>query len=596
MTSTYVRPRSILSPLALALLVALGLGAGSAGAEPIEPEPSVADADATETAGSGWAPFPGVITDFDAEPPSQEADETGRRPGEIAFDRALLGPDVVLAESDLSADKDAFVASAFPDNNYGGFERLNVGQLPGYGAVRSAVQFKMSDLGKERAVTGVELRMYMSASGSPGDPGRDIPLYRIRDSWDEYGVTWNNEPSVYSNRIATTRIGLGSGWQTWRSDDLTKLIQDWRRPQWQDKHKSNRGLGVQGYETDNSYRSFNSRHVGNGPRLRLTHVEDTLRPSSVLAPLPTYINAEDANDGGQTADIDLSWSYSDPAPSSFVERFKIYARVAGTTWGEIESAFQGTEYSYRAQNGKRMQFVTYAVDSAGNEEQTKPDFVETLVDLTSPWAKMNPLPAWSPPTFTISWDQSVDEPQGQGLTNSGIDHYDVWYSINQGGWAVAQLATKETSWVVSNAIEGARYDFRVRATDRAGNLQPVGVSPEANTRIDGKAPVTSMLAPPSYDQANFVVRWSADDGGGSGVQSYDVQYRVNQGAWRDWQMNTEATQETFTGQFSNTYGFRSRARDAVGNVGAWPAGAQITVGVLDPDTLTSEVFLPWVGK
>jgi S-layer homology domain/Glucodextranase, domain B len=64
------------------------------------------------------------------------------------------------------------------------------------------------------------------------------------------------------------------------------------------------------------------------------------------------------------------------------------------------------------------------------------------------------------------------------------------------------------------------------------------------------------------------VRWTGKDNPkGSGIASYDIQYRIiPQGAWTDWKLATSETQATFEGLDGYTYGFRSRARDAAGNV------------------------------
>ncbi len=53
----------------------------------------------------------------------------------------------------------------------------------------------------------------------------------------------------------------------------------------------------------------------------------------------------------------------------------------------------------------------------------------------------------------------------------------------------------------------------------------------------------------------FQVSWSGDDGAGSGVAAYDVQYRDGNGDWTDWYTGTAETQATFTGEVHHTYAF-----------------------------------------
>jgi hypothetical protein len=90
---------------------------------------------------------------------------------------------------------------------------------------------------------------------------------------------------------------------------------------------------------------------------------------------------------------------------------------------------------------------------------------------------------------------------------------------------------------------------------------------------DKAPPKSSVLPLPVYsNNPDFLVRWAGEDEPkGSGIASYDIQYRIApNGPWTDWQSATAQTQATFEGEDSYTYEFRSRARDAGGNVEVWP--------------------------
>jgi len=71
----------------------------------------------------------------------------------------------------------------------------------------------------------------------------------------------------------------------------------------------------------------------------------------------------------------------------------------------------------------------------------------------------------------------------------------------------------------------------------------------------------------------FTVSWSAGDPGGVLV-GHDVQVRDGDAGalWSDWLTCTTTTSAPFHGQDGHTYTFRSRARDAFGNLEDWPAG------------------------
>lgn len=104
---------------------------------------------------------------------------------------------------------------------------------------------------------------------------------------------------------------------------------------------------------------------------------------------------------------------------------------------------------------------------------------------------------------------------------------------------------------------------------------------------DKLAPTSSVLPLPIYsNNPEFLVRWAGEDElNGSGLASYDIQYRIApNGNWIDWQSATAETQATFEGQDGNTYEFRSRSRDGAGNVEQYPAQAHAytTVDVRPP--------------
>jgi hypothetical protein len=83
------------------------------------------------------------------------------------------------------------------------------------------------------------------------------------------------------------------------------------------------------------------------------------------------------------------------------------------------------------------------------------------------------------------------------------------------------------------------------------------------------APSVSVTLSPT-----FTVKWSATDGGGSGVSHYDVQSQTSgstgtYGSWTDWIMGTHTTSASFTGAFGRSYCFRTRAVDVANNVSPW---------------------------
>jgi len=103
---------------------------------------------------------------------------------------------------------------------------------------------------------------------------------------------------------------------------------------------------------------------------------------------------------------------------------------------------------------------------------------------------------------------------------------------------------------------------------------------------DDQPPIVSVNALPDIVDRDFVVSWSGKDPGGSGIASYDVQYRVDGGAWANWIVDATASSATFAaGQDGRFYEFRARGEDRAGNVELFGAPeASTTVDAEPPST------------
>ncbi|MBE2237022.1 MAG: fibronectin type III domain-containing protein [Caldilineaceae bacterium] len=95
---------------------------------------------------------------------------------------------------------------------------------------------------------------------------------------------------------------------------------------------------------------------------------------------------------------------------------------------------------------------------------------------------------------------------------------------------------------------------------------------------DTAPPVATMGALRSFEPAEFVVSWSAFDPEqpgcqASGVDWYNVRYRINGGGWSNWKDQSTSTSNTFKGWASNgaLVEFQVQAADRAGNLGAWSA-------------------------
>jgi hypothetical protein len=208
-------------------------------------------------------------------------------------------------------------------------------------------------------------------------------------------------------------------------------------------------------------------------------------------------------------------------------------------------------------------------DSGGRYPRLIIDYTR-YVDTQPPQASASPLPPWSPSRFTVSWS-------GRDPGGSGIDYFDVQYRVAGYIWMDWLSHTRAASADFVGGANGTTYQFRVRAVDKAGNVQAWSLQPQASTTVDAIPPAATANPLPAYMLSSaFTVSWTgSDNSGGSGIKSFDVQYQENGGAWQDWIIGTTATSVEVTGaQNGVTYGLRVRATDVAGNVQPWSATAQ----------------------
>lgn len=187
--------------------------------------------------------------------------------------------------------------------------------------------------------------------------------------------------------------------------------------------------------------------------------------------------------------------------------------------------------------------------------------------LFSPWAETTvmwgSLPTWGPVR-----------------TEARIGSDLLWYEWNVTGlvrdWASRDHENHGMEIVGDERVQQRERAFYARETTTS--LYPHLIVDY--TDYDDEVPPAVRVNPlPDYVVPDFSVSWTGDDHGGSGVTSYDVQYRVNGGEWIDWQ--TDVTYETaeFTGgEDGRTYEFRARGEDRARNVGRFgDAEASTTV-------------------
>lgn len=245
--------------------------------------------------------------------------------------------------------------------------------------------------------------------------------------------------------------------------------------------------------------------------------------------------------------------------------------------------------------GRRLLLRDAQVGCAGRRGQLEAAWGPT--GLTGPWTRVGapapasvrqvawvstatPVPALALPVaplvgpapsiaFTVT---DADDPQGAMAASCRVDT----------GPAVACTSP----WRPSGLTSGA-HTVAVQVTDPAGG----SARATAAFSVDAAAPsVRSVSVPGALVGATTTLRWSGADTGGAGVAGYEVRSRSASatgsfGAWSS-PVATTSTSRTVTPRSGGTTCYAVRARDRVGNLGAWSAAPCVST-VVDDRSLAS---------
>jgi uncharacterized repeat protein (TIGR01451 family) len=354
--------------------------------------------------------------------------------------------------------------------------------------------------------------------------------------------------------------------------------------------------GMPDWSPDGTKIAFVSRRTGGYRIYTMTAagIDPTQIPSQPYSFRPTWspdgkkiaFDADGNNDGWQELWVMNSdgtnqfWFYSVSAKDIMVG-----------SWSPDGNFIGATEISYIYYNGNwywtqgnifaisNLDWITKEPLSPGNTDwnphwQTK--------DIQAPSSQVSSLPLQSPGPVRLSWS-------GVDTGGSGVRSYDVQVKEGNSGIWVNWLIGVANTYGEYPGIGGRTYAFRSRAHDNAFNTEPWAINSDATTTVENIPPETavSTLYPFTKKGNIFPVNWSGIDPGNSGIQNYDIQYRIGNSIWADWLVDTSNTSDTWYewsgGEVGETVYFRSRAVDFAQNQEVWPTG--------DGDTATT--FYRW---
>ncbi len=507
---------------------------------------------------------------------------------------------IVNATVQLPASQATYIASGAPNTNFGNLAVLNLGwDQTGPNAMRTLIQFDLSRLPSNVQINSASFFINQTLINPPGD-GRSMAFRAqlMQQSWNAGSVTWNSANFLGGTAFPLGEIPPAIGWV---SGGATDVVRAW------DSGQPNRGLLITGDETANlgRWRRFNGRQIAAlAPYLEVNYTGscDTAAPIATMTALPTFSPAE----------FRVFWSAVDPdqpgCRASGVAWYNVRYRINGGGWVNWRNQTPTDNFGFRreAPNNSVVDFQVQAADNAGNLGAWSRT-VSTRIDSEPPVASVNPLPEFTfLPNFTVTWS---------GTDNlSGIASYSLQLSRNDGNWQDLAVDTQATSFTITGAQFGDRLEFRVRAIDNVGNVQPWSPNAQAVTTVFSHPiaqiqPFTPPIIQSTAPITNVIpVQWVGFFAPGTSIVRYTLNYRYTDfagttTAWAVWPLaNPLATSTNFDyaslGFGNGIYEFFAQATDNLNQTQPLnPAGGAGGSIILDlDDQIQARQFMPFASN
>ncbi len=308
---------------------------------------------------------------------------------------------------------------------------------------------------------------------------------------------------------------------------------------------------------------------------------DTAAPG---APTSLTSPTHAASTWSNNPNVALTWSGASDATSGVSGYSVLLDHSIGTLPDNTVDTYITSMTTQALADGNNWYAHVRARDLAGNWSPTARNFGPVWIDTTPP---SNPIAVTSTSHTVGAWsvDSTIDMFWSGGAdgSGSGISGYSYVWDTSAGTLPDAAQDTTGTSSTSPLLGTGSSYYFHLRTRDVAGNWSATAVH-RGPYKVDVTAPTSSLSSPATSAGSAFLVNWSGSDAN-SGVHGYDVQYadKTFGAMWTSWKYNTSATGDVFSGLDGHVYQFRVRARDNVGNVEAFPAGADSETGIATVD-------------
>ena len=131
---------------------------------------------------------------------------------------------------DAISGKDAIIENTLPNSNFGDFTLCTIFAWTSGGfftTARSLVEFDLSQIPVNTKIKAAKLSLYWASYDNLTEQtgSNYFSIYRVTQPWDEYSVTWNNQPST--SEVHKVDVGKSKSVdQSYLNIDVTDLVQD----------------------------------------------------------------------------------------------------------------------------------------------------------------------------------------------------------------------------------------------------------------------------------------------------------------------------------------------------------------------------------
>jgi len=313
---------------------------------------------------------------------------------------------------------------------------------------------------------------------------------------------------------------------------------------------------------------------------------DTINPTSMLDPLPPYINQSSFSivahpaDRNGIASMEVWLDFQSTG-------MNLLTTLGSPPWVQsVDAAILGDGHYV---------FYTRATDIAGNVESqhSLPD-ASTIVDTLPPVATAAALPQYK---NTMGFDVTATASDLNGVASVAL-----WFRKDTGTWTFySDALSAPWTWNFDASAGGeGTYDFVTMAVDSAGNVEPWPLGAEATTTVDVTSPVIGFTAPTVgvwINQSHVTVQWSGFDAL-SGLKEFRLQIAGN-----TWTLSASTSQYYVSWIGDGVQGAVLTAWDNAGNsamkqmdimIDATPPELQFETPA-DGGSADSPVNITWLG-